>query len=106
LRSKEFIGAANTDTELNGHIYERVDNFKYLDALFTYQKETETTMKEKIAMGNRCFRAFNRMIGTRYLSNMKIRTYKTVIRTIILYGSETWIINGKMASILMTWERF
>jgi Mn-dependent DtxR family transcriptional regulator len=36
---------------------------------------------------------------------MKIRTYKTIIRPIILYGSETWTISGKMASILMTRER-
>jgi hypothetical protein len=36
---------------------------------------------------------------------MKIRTYKTVIRPIILYGSETWTITGKTASTLMTWER-
>jgi hypothetical protein len=36
---------------------------------------------------------------------MKIRTYKTIIRPIILYGSETWTITGEMASTLMTWER-
>jgi hypothetical protein len=36
---------------------------------------------------------------------VKIRTYKTVIRPIILYGSETWTVTGKMASTLMTWER-
>jgi hypothetical protein len=29
-------------------------------------------------------------------------TYKTIIRPIVLYGSETWTITGKMAS---TWER-
>jgi hypothetical protein len=46
------------------------------------------------------------MLGTRYLSkDMKIRTYKTIIRPIIFYGSETWTITGKMASTLMTWER-
>jgi hypothetical protein len=28
---------------------------------------------------------------------MKIRTYKTIIRPVILYGSETWTITGKMA---------
>jgi hypothetical protein len=40
------------------------------------------------------------MPGTRYLSkNMKIRTYKTIIGPIILYGSETWTINGKMDSL-------
>jgi hypothetical protein len=36
---------------------------------------------------------------------MKIRTYKTIIRPVILYGSETWTITGKMASTLMTLER-
>jgi hypothetical protein len=29
-RSKETIGVANIDVKLNGQIYERVDNFKYL----------------------------------------------------------------------------
>jgi hypothetical protein len=36
---------------------------------------------------------------------MKIRTYRTIIRPIILYGSETWTITGKIASTLMTWKR-
>jgi hypothetical protein len=61
--------------KLNGQIYERVDNFKYLGALVTSQNEMETDIKDKIAAGNRCFLTFNKMIGTRYLSkNMKIRT--------------------------------
>jgi hypothetical protein len=106
MRSKYIISAAKTDIELNGLIYEKVDNFKYLGALVTSQNETETDIKDKIAMDNRCFRAFNKVLGTRYLSkNVKIRTYKTAIRPIILHGSETWTIIGKMASTLMTWER-
>jgi hypothetical protein len=36
---------------------------------------------------------------------MKIKTYKTTIRPIIFYGSETWTITGKIASTLMTGER-
>jgi hypothetical protein len=35
MRSKDIIGAAKTDIELNVQIYERVDNFKYLGALVT-----------------------------------------------------------------------
>jgi hypothetical protein len=66
--------SANIEIQLNGQIYEKVDNFKYLSALFTSQNETETDIKDKIADGNLCFRAFNKMLGTRYLSkNMKIR---------------------------------
>jgi hypothetical protein len=69
MRSKETTGAANIDIKLNGQIYERVDNFKYLGALVTSQNEMETDIKDKIAAGNRCFRAFKKMLGTRYLSN-------------------------------------
>jgi hypothetical protein len=106
--SRVLGSAANINIKLNGQIYERVDNFKYLGALVTSQNETETDIKDKIAAGNRCFRAFNKMLGTRYLSkntSMKIRTYKTIIRPVILYGNETWTITGKMASTLMTWEK-
>jgi hypothetical protein len=35
---------------------------------------------------------------------MKIRTYKTIIRPTLLYGSKTWTITGKMVSTLMTLE--
>jgi len=102
MRIEETIGAANIDMKLNGQICERVDNFKYLGALVTSQNEKETDIKDKIAAVDLCFRAFNKMLGTRYLSkNMKIRTYKTIIRPV----SETWTIPGKMASNLMTWER-
>jgi hypothetical protein len=46
------------------------------------------------------------ILGTRYISkNTKIRIYKTVIRPVVLYGSETCAITGKMASSLMTRER-
>jgi hypothetical protein len=87
-------------------IYEKVDNFKYFGALVTSHNAMETDIKDKISADNRCFQAFNKMLGTRYLSkNMKIRNYKSIIRPIILYSSETWTITGKMTPTLMTWER-
>jgi hypothetical protein len=86
MRSKEIIDAANIDIKLNGQIYERVGNFKYLGTLVTSQNERETDIKDKIAMGSHCFRVFNKTLGTRYLSkNMKIRTYKTIIQSVILW---------------------
>jgi hypothetical protein len=100
MRSKEIIDAANIDIKLNGQIYERVGNFKYLGTLVTSQNERETDIKVKIVMGSRCFRVFNKTLGTRYLSkNMKIRTYKTLV------VSETWTITGKLTYTLMMWER-
>jgi hypothetical protein len=44
-------------------------------------------------------------LGSVIKLDMKIRTYKAIIRPIILYGSETWTVTGIMASTLMPWER-
>jgi hypothetical protein len=53
MRSKEIIGAANVDIKLNGQIYEKVDNFKYVGALVISHNETETDRKDTIAAANR-----------------------------------------------------
>jgi hypothetical protein len=107
MRCKEIIGATNVYIyKIKWPIYEKVDNFKYLGASVTSHNAMETDIKDKISADNRCFRAFNKMLGTRYLSkNMKIRHYKSIIRPIILYSSETWTITGKMTPTLTTWER-
>jgi hypothetical protein len=31
--------------------------------------------------------------------------YKTIIRTVVTYGAETWTLTSKMEKMLMTWER-
>jgi hypothetical protein len=106
MRTKKGNKVVKTDITLNGQTFEEVDNFKYLEALITSQNEVEADIKGKIAAGNICYRSFSKILGTRYISkNTKIRIYKTIIRPVVLYGSETWTITGKMASSLMTWER-
>jgi hypothetical protein len=95
-RTKKGNEVVKSDITLNGQTFEDVDNFKYLGALMISQNEVETDIKEKIAAGNRCYRSFGKIFGTRYLSkNKKIRIYKTIIRPVVLYGSETWAITGK-----------
>jgi hypothetical protein len=106
MRTKKGNEVVKSDIILNGHTFEEADNLKYLGALITSQNEVEADIKEKISAGNRCYRSFSKILGTRYISkNTKIRIYKTIMRPVVLYGSETWAITGKMASSLMTWER-
>jgi hypothetical protein len=106
MRTKKGNEISKSDIILNGQTFEEVDNFKYLEASITSQNEVEADIKGKIAAGNRCYRSFSKILGTRYISkNTKIRIYKTIIRPVVLHGSETWAITGKMASSLMTCER-
>ncbi|PSN39256.1 hypothetical protein C0J52_25750 [Blattella germanica] len=63
-------------------------------------------MRHKIAAGNRCLRALNKTMSSRYISKKaKLTLYKTVVRPIVLYGSETWTLSKNMEQHLMTWER-
>ncbi|PSN53408.1 hypothetical protein C0J52_21382 [Blattella germanica] len=45
-------------------------------------------------------------MSSRYISKKaKLTLYKTVVRPIVLYGSETWTLSKNMEQHLMTWER-
>jgi hypothetical protein len=104
MRTKKGNEVVKSDITLNEQTFEEVDNFKYLGDLITSQNEVVADIKGKIAAGNRCYRSFSK-IDIYISKNTKIRIYKTIIRPIVLYGSETWAITGKMTYSLMTWER-
>uniref|UniRef100_T1IE17 Uncharacterized protein n=1 Tax=Rhodnius prolixus TaxID=13249 RepID=T1IE17_RHOPR len=47
-------------------------------------------IKERLAAGSRCMFALNKILKSRNVSRKhKINVYKTVIRPIVLYASET-----------------
>ena len=42
-------------------------------------------------MGNACYYLLEKILSSRLLSNkLKVRTYKTIILPVVLYGCETW----------------
>ena len=84
------------ETELMGKRYEKVESFKYLGAVMTSLNEIETEIKSKIAVGNKCYYALGPIIKRRSISqSIKIRLYKTIIRSALTYGAETWMLTSK-----------
>ncbi|KAJ4440160.1 hypothetical protein ANN_08298 [Periplaneta americana] len=74
--------------------------------LITQENTADADMRQTIARGNRCLRALNKTLRARCISKKaKLTLYKTVVRPIVLYGSETWTLSKKMEQQLMTWER-
>jgi MarR-like DNA-binding transcriptional regulator SgrR of sgrS sRNA len=67
MRTKKGNKVVKSDITLNGQTFEEVDNFKYLGALIISQNEVEADIKGKIAAGNRCYRSFSKILGTRYV---------------------------------------
>jgi hypothetical protein len=83
--------------------YEKVESFKYLGAMITSLNDIETEIKSKIAVGNKRYYALGTILKRRSTSqSIKIRLYKTIIRPVVTYGAETWIVTSKMEKILMT----
>jgi len=46
-------------------------------------------------MGNRCYFGLGSVFGSKVLSKkLKIKLYMTLIRLVVLYGSETWTLRN------------
>jgi hypothetical protein len=74
--------------------------------MITSLNDIETEIKNKIAVGNKCYYAIGTILKRRSISqSIKIRLYKTIIRPVVTCGAETRTLTSKMEKMLMTWER-
>lgn len=86
--------------------FERVQRLKYLGATVTADNNIAEEIKGRIQSGNRCVFALAKLLSSKSLSRTsKIRIYKTVIRPVVTYGSETWTITKENEHKLRRFER-
>ena len=65
--------------------------FKYLGVTVTNTNSIREEIKRRINMGNACYYSLEKILFSRLLSkNLKVKTYKTIILPVVLYGCETW----------------
>ena len=70
---------------------ERVEEFKYLGTTLTDQNSIQEEIKSRLKLGNACYHSVQNLLSSRLLSkNLKIKTYRTIILPVVLYGCETW----------------
>jgi hypothetical protein len=77
--------------QMNESNYEKCKSFKYLGKLVTTDNKTNKAIKARIAAGNRSYFALLRVFKSRSLSrNLKIKVYRSVVKPVVTYSSETW----------------
>jgi len=68
---------------------ERVEEFKYLGTVLTYQISIQEEIKCRLKSGNACYYSVQNLWSSSLLSkNLKIKIYRTIILP-VLYGCET-----------------
>ena len=92
--------------EIDNMSFEAVQSFRYPGSYVNKNNTIEEEIKERIIAGNKAFYANRKMFQSKLLSKKtKLKLYRTIIRPILTYASETWVLKEKSRQKLMLFER-
>ena len=76
---------------LNGSQLEEVQSFTYLGSIVDQQGGTDADVKARVGKARVAFIQLNNIWKSRELSrNTKIRLFNSNVKSVLLYGAETW----------------
>jgi hypothetical protein len=92
LLSRHQNAGQNRDIEIANRSFENMSQFKYLGTTVTNQNFIQEEIKRRLSSGNACYHSVQSLLLSSCLlsKNLKMRIYKTIISSVILYGCETW----------------
>jgi hypothetical protein len=86
--------------------FEVVKKCVFLEFLMTPTNDVSLEIQQIIQTANRCFFGLHKHLQSSYLSHQtKFSIYKTLIRPVLLYGSETWVLTKRAENQLLVFER-
>ena len=75
--------------------FEEASRVKYLGTIVTKDNLIEEEIKERIATGNRAFFVNQKIFQSKLIAKKsKIKLYKALIRPVVVYRSESWVLTG------------
>jgi hypothetical protein len=91
VMSRDQNAGQNHNIKIVNKSFERVEHYKYLGRNQTNQKSIREKIKSRLKSGNACYHLAQNLLSSTLLSkNIKIKIYRTVILSVVLYGCETW----------------
>jgi hypothetical protein len=86
--------------------FEVVKEFVYLGSLMTPTNDVSLEIQRRIQTANRCFFGLRKHLRSSHLSRLaKFTIHKTLIRQVLLYSSETWVLTKREENQLLVFER-
>jgi hypothetical protein len=91
LLSHHHNAGQNRDIKIANRSFENVSQFKYLGTTVTNQNLIQEEIKRRLSSGNASYHSVQSLLSSRLLSkNLKMRIYKIIILSVVLYGCKTW----------------
>ena len=89
----------------NGQELKQVDQFKYIRVTYDSSATKETAVYERINQYNKNFDLLYPLLKDRYVPTaVKVTIYKTILRPIVTYGSESWTLTTATKSKIQAAE--
>jgi hypothetical protein len=85
--------------------FEVVKKFVYLGSLITATNAVSLEIQRRIQTTNRCFFCLHKHLQSNLSRQTKFTIHKTLIRPVLLYGSETWVLTKREEYQLLVFER-
>jgi hypothetical protein len=86
--------------------FEAVQTFQYLGNIIGNTNSNNKCIKERIVMGNKAYYANRQLVNNSLISrNSKLQIYRTLVRPVVTYGSESWTLTAEEERALAVFER-
>ena len=88
--SKREGSRTTVKIHIGGEEIEQVKEFCYLGSMITTDAKCHRDIKRRIALGKEAFTKRKELLRGNMNRNLKKRMIKTLVWSVVLYGSETW----------------
>ena len=84
-------GRQTQNWKVGDKVFESVSSFKYLGSVIHKEGRISECVKDRIQKGNRAHAANRHMLKSKIIKrSAKMQIYKTLMRPVVTYGSESW----------------
>jgi hypothetical protein len=83
-----------------------VEEFEYLGTPINTKNNVSEEIRKRIIVTNRSYHGLHKILKLKYITwHSKTQLYKTLIRPVIAYGSEAWVLNKCDENMLNIFEK-
>jgi hypothetical protein len=91
IMSHHLYSGQNQNIRTANELFEKVAKFKYLGMTLTNMNDIHDEITSRLNLGNACCYSVQNILSSHLISkNLKIKIYKTIILSVVMYGCETW----------------